>query len=696
MTSNRENRLAEESSPYLRQHAKNPVDWQPWDKEALGQAAREDKPIFLSIGYSACHWCHVMERESFENPEIANLLNQNFINIKVDREERPDLDQIYMAAVQALTGQGGWPMSVFLTPDLKPFFGGTYFPPSDRYGRPGFTRLILTLKDWWNNRREEILEQAQVVTKEIGKEIVGKTGKTPLKESMLENAGHALGKSFDRVYGGFGRAPKFPHPMDIRLLFRLYHRFKNPDFLHMGIKSLEEMGMGGIYDHAGGGFARYSTDEKWLVPHFEKMLYDNAQLLNCYLEGYQLTAREEFLEIIQDTMAWAQREMLSPEGLFFSTLDADSEGEEGKFYVWEKDEVMALIPGEMGETFCRVYGIETEGNWEGKNILHRQKHWEDLGKLHGFSAHELRAQCRAGLEKLFQQRKTRVHPGLDKKCLTSWNGLMIDALSRIAQATCLGQAGHLAEKCAQAVLELLKDPKTGKLFRTWSPAGKGKLNAYLEDYSFLITGLISLFECSGQARWLQEAIQLAEIMVEEFHDPSGQGFFFTGNSHEDLIHRPKEWQDNAIPSGNSLAVECLLKLGLLANRKDFSDLAWKTLEAFSPFMEKLPQAMGQMLCSLDFAMGPVSEWVWSADSFSRELLELRRKANFTFNPNQVSIPLDRESFPQVISLVPWLEGMQPEAKAKWYQCLGETCSQPMLGTKAIEEAIGKLPVENGP
>ncbi len=588
------NRLLHETSPYLRQHAHNPVDWYPWGSEALEQARKLDRPIFLSIGYSACHWCHVMEHESFENGAVAQVLNENFVSIKVDREERPDLDQIYMLAVQRMNhGQGGWPMSVFLTPDLRPFYGGTYYPPDDRYGRPGFRRLLLHLAEAWKTRRQEIGEVAEDMTEfvraasSIGLSNEGQDSEAP-GVRLIEGAVRRLNEVFDPREGGFGQAPKFPHPMDVRLLLRAWQRLGDEQALHVASFTLERMAMGGIYDHLGGGFARYSTDARWLVPHFEKMLYDNALLLSAYLEAHQATGNPFFREIAEETLGWLKREMTSPEGPFFSTLDADSEGEEGKFYVWTEKEILDLLGREDGERFCAVYGVEPDGNWEhGQNILHRRKTFAQSARLLNCSETELRQQLDRCRRKLYEVRSKRVWPGRDEKVLTSWNALMIGA---VAQASAVLDRPDLAGDAGRAADFLLTRMRSadGRLLRTWSQGSEAKYNAYLEDYAFLIDALVSLYEADFQPRWLESAQTLADVMLEQFWDDSEGGFFFTGKDHEALIARNKDPQDNAIPSGNSMAVTALLRLHHFTGRPDLLDRAERTLRLYRGLLEAHP------------------------------------------------------------------------------------------------------------
>ncbi len=681
------NRLLHETSPYLRQHAHNPVDWYPWGPEALEQARRLDRPIFLSIGYSACHWCHVMEHESFENEAIARILNDNFISIKVDREERPDLDQIYMTAVQQMNqGQGGWPMSVFLTPDLKPFYGGTYYPPEDRYGRPGFPRLLLHLAEAWKTRRQEINEVAEDLTQVV--RTSGGLAPQPgdLDASLLQGAVRQLGQVFDSHYGGFGRQPKFPHPMDIRLLLRAWQRFGDDNALHMARFTLERMAMGGIYDHLGGGCARYSTDARWLVPHFEKMLYDNALLLSCYLEAYQATGDSFFREIAEETLLWVKREMTSPEGPFFSTLDADSEGEEGKFYVWTEKEILDLLGEEEGGLFCAAYGVEPGGNWEhGQNILHRLKTFAQLARLNSCSEAELREKLDRGRRRLYEVRSSRVWPGRDEKVLTSWNALMVAAL---AQAAAVLDRPELAQDAARAADFLLTRMRSadGRLLRTWSQGSQPKYNAYLEDYAFLIDALVSLFEADFQPRWLESAQDLARTMLDQFWDPAEGGFFFTGKDHEALIARNKDPHDNAIPSGNSMAVTALLRLHQLTGQADLLDRAERTLRLYRGLLAAHPMAAGQMLIALDFDLGPTQEVVVVGrqdEPATREVLRLVRSG---FRPRTVIAFQPADRAPSGPAL-PLLEGKTGQGDVTTYICQNFACQAPLVGVEAARKAL---------
>ena len=682
------NRLSHESSPYLRQHAHNPVDWYPWGADALARAKQLDRPIFLSIGYSACHWCHVMEHESFENEEIAKILNEHFISIKVDREERPDLDQIYMASVQMLTGSGGWPMSVFLTPDLKPFTGGTYFPPDDRYGRPGFKRLLLHIAEVWQTRRTDVEEAASQITghlRDLGRL---ETEEGELDVSLLRQASNGLARAFDSRHGGFGQAPKFPHPMDLRLLLRCWRRFGDAQALDMARLTLDHMAMGGIYDHLGGGFARYSTDERWLVPHFEKMLYDNALLVPCYLETFQITGESFYREIVEETLGWVLREMTSPDGPFYSTLDADSEGEEGKFYVWTAAEIEQILGADDAELFGAVYGVEPEGNWEhGQNILHRVKTFTQYARLNGLSEADLRTRIDACRRKLFEVRSRRVWPGRDEKALTSWNGLMIGALAQAGQVLDRPDYAAAAARAADFILTRMRGPD-GRLLRTWSAGAEPKLNAYLEDYSFLLDGLVSLYEATFEPRWIEAALELAEVMVDQFWDAKDGGFFYTGRDHESLIARAKDPHDNAIPSGNSMAVTGLLRLVKLTGRMDLQEKAGATLRLYRGLLGAHPLAAGQMLLALDFHLGPVQEIAIVGDPAAEDTRRVLRLLAASYRPHQVvALKAPRSDEKKLEELMPLLASKTAQGPVTMYVCQNFTCQAPLVGLGAIEAAM---------
>src|SRR5262245_5576731 len=626
------NKLAAETSPYLLQHQNNPVEWHPWGPEALERSQREQKPIFLSIGYSACHWCHVMEHESFENADIARLMNEHFVNIKVDREERPDLDHIYMNAVQLLTGRGGWPMSVFLTPDLQPFYGGTYWPSTSRMGMPGFDQVLRAVADAWGNRRPQAIQQAAELTAHIAQLAALPQTEGELSLNLIAQAGPALERSFDYRHGGFGGAPKFPHPMDLQVLLRLWKRHHRAGFLEMVATTLDKMAAGGIYDHLGGGFHRYSVDERWLVPHFEKMLYDNALLTTAYVEGFLATGNEEYARVARETCDFVLRDLTDPAGGFHSTEDADSEGEEGKFYVWTPREIQSVLGAEAAEIFCYVYDVTEPGNFEGHNILNLPKPIDVCAKIKEQDPQPLRAELVTARQKLLEVRIQRVRPGRDDKVLVSWNGLMIDALARAAGALNEPRYQAAAVKAAEFILREMRR-SDGRLLHSWR-AGRAKFDAYLDDYAALGGALVSLYETTFDERYIDEAVSLVDVMLANFADREAGGFFYTADDHEQLIARHKDIQDSSVPSGNALAATVLVRLGKLTGRAAYLEAAEKTIRMAASLLDRAPTAAGQMLLALDMLLGPTPEIVILGNPAGRDtaavLCELRRQ----FVPNK--------------------------------------------------------------
>ncbi len=598
------NQLVHEISPYLLAHAENPVEWHPWNAEALAEARSREKPIFLSIGYSSCHWCHVMAHESFEDDGIAQLLNDNFISIKVDREERPDLDQIYLEAVQMMTGHGGWPLSVFLTPDMEPFYGGTYWPARRQYGMPGFDQILQAVSEAWTNRRRELLDQAAKITRVLQDHdySMREGGAVPLDERLLETAEAAWVQLFDAQYGGFGPAPKFPQPLAFQLLLRRWPHAADDELLQVVATTLDRMALGGIYDHLGGGFHRYSVDARWLVPHFEKMLYDAALLTNCYLKAWQTTGRETYAAVVRETLDYVLREMTDPGGGFYSAEDADSEGEEGKFYLWTPAEIQSVLGAETADTFCRVYDVTEQGNFEGHNILNLGRPIEMEAKLLGRDATQLKTALAAARAKLFQAREKRVHPGRDDKILASWNGLMIEALAQSGAALGEARFGEAATSAAAFLLgRLCREP--GRLMH-YARNGQARCQAYLDDYAALANALLTLHETSGDGQWRQIAVELAEEMRRRFADPERGGFFYTAADHEPLIARKKDFLDGSIPSGNGLAAMLFLRLARLCDRKDFLQTALGTLHAGAALIQQFPTATCQLLLALDEYLSP--------------------------------------------------------------------------------------------
>jgi uncharacterized protein YyaL (SSP411 family) len=593
------NRLIHETSPYLLQHAYNPVDWYPWGAEALQKAQREDKPIFLSIGYSACHWCHVMERESFENHEIANYLNEHFVSIKVDREERPDIDEIYMTAVQLLTGQGGWPLTVFLTPDLKPFFGGTYFPPQDRWGRPGLLTVLKAIVELYRKEREKITEQAERLTHYLNAMQHPKPSALLLTPELLQRAYLHFLQSFDREHGGFGGAPKFPHSLELSFLLRYWRRTQDPEALHMVEFSLEKMARGGIYDQLGGGFHRYTVDAQWRIPHFEKMLYDNALLVWTYLEAYQATQKSLYRQIAEETLAYVLREMTSPEGGFYSAQSADTPEGEGAFYLWTPEEIHAVLGPDDGPRACEYFGVDSSEEL-GASVLARPYTVEEFAARAGMTLSECEAWLARVREKLCAVRERRERPARDEKILTAWNGLMISALARAHQILGGEQYLRAAQRAAQFCLEHLHKDKS--LQRSYKD-GQVKGNAYLEDYAFLITALLDLYEADADRRWLEMAKSLSATLVEKFWDEHSGGFYFTSSDHERLPVRTKSFFDGATPSGNSAATFALLRLARLTGEATWRARAEQTLRLCRDLMEQAPHAFSYMLSALDFYLG---------------------------------------------------------------------------------------------
>lgn len=685
-TSKYTNRLAREKSPYLLQHAHNPVDWYAWEEEAFTKAQKENKPVFLSIGYSTCHWCHVMEKESFENEEIAQLLNQNFVPIKVDREERPDVDNIYMQAVMALTGSGGWPLSIFLTPDKKPFYGGTYFPTEDRYGIPSFKKVLLSVAEAWKNQKEELLESASSITDLLQKETESDTS-LKLTQELLEKAFKEYSDRFDPVYGGFASAPKFPSPHNLSFLLRYYHRTKEPRALEMVKKSLIKMAYGGIQDHIGGGFHRYSTDARWLVPHFEKMLYDQATLSKAYLEGYQITKNPLYEDVARDIFKYVLRDMTDKEGGFYSAEDADSEGEEGKFYVWSPEEIKQILGEKEAEVFNSFYGITDLGNFEHKtSILNMSVSLEEFAKKNDMPVPELKKILEKGREKLFSEREKRIHPHKDDKILTDWNGLMISSLACGSQV--LGDETYLtaAKKAADFILNKLQ--KEGKLLKRYRE-GEAAIPAYLDDYAFFIAGLIDLYEASFEVKYLKEAVRLTGDMLDLFWDSENFGFFFSGKNNEELISKTKEFYDGAIPSGNSMAVLDLLKLGRLTMNPEWEKKASDMLQRLSGMIEKQPTAYAQMLCGLDFYLGPAQEIVLAGNLNSPETAEMLKTINQRFLPNKVlAFHFDDPAGEELEKLIPFSKGFKMQGgKTTAYVCENYVCQRPTSDMKKLVELL---------
>ena len=679
------NRLNHETSPYLRQHAHNPVDWYPWGEEALAKARSEDKPIFLSIGYSACHWCHVMERESFENEPTAALMNELFVNIKVDREERPDLDSIYMEAVQAMTGQGGWPMSMFLTPDGKPFYGGTYYPPEPRYGMPSFIQVLHSVANAYQSKRDQINDQAQRLTELLQQTATLTAQDSDLSTAILDEAIQQLLQYFDSEEGGFGSQPKFPQPMTLDFAMTQQARKGDLDALYMAELTLEKMAHGGIYDQLGGGFHRYSVDAIWLTPHFEKMLYDNAQLLRSYLHAWLITGLPLYRRIIDETIDYVLREMTSPEGGFYSTQDADSEGEEGKFFVWTPTEIEAILGKEAATVFNAYYGVSARGNFEGKNILHVVTPVENVAQRFQMPVEAVERSLAASRRKLFDAREQRIKPGRDEKVLTEWNGLMIHALAECGAALGRDDALHAAQNAANFILQQMSQPD-GKLYRSYKD-GQARLNAYLEDYAAFGIALVALYEATFDLRWLGEASRLTRLLIAQFGDDQNSGFYQTGLDHEQLVVRRKDFIDNAIPSGNSLTAELLLKLAVLTGNEDYRRQARLICLVMKESMARQPTGFGRLLCALNHLLVPSQEIAIVGDPEGADTAALLQVVRSRYLPTSV-LALKR---PGEESMLPLLEGRDlVNGQAAAYVCENYACKLPVTDVQALAGLLDRL------
>jgi uncharacterized protein YyaL (SSP411 family) len=694
------NQLIHETSPYLLQHAHNPVDWFPWGEEALDRARSEDKPIFLSIGYAACHWCHVMEHESFENPEVAETLNRSFVSIKVDREERPDLDDIYMTAVVALTGQGGWPMTVFLAPDLKPFMGGTYFPPEDRWGRIGFHRLISRIAQLWENPEERIklLQNAEalhdiVVDRTSG--IAPEDRDGVLDQGLVASAVRELSASFDKRWAGFGSAPKFPPSTAITTLLRDFASTRDPSSLEMAVSTLDRMHAGGLYDHLAGGFHRYSTDEMWLVPHFEKMLYDNAQLVAVYLDAYQVTSDSRYARVAQEIFDYEMTYMTDINGGIYSTEDADSEGREGVFYLWGHAELEEVLGREDLRVFAARYDIEKAGNFsspepyhKGLNILHLRTGLAEVAQRFGLSQAELEQRLTSMRKKLTAARNLRIRPGLDDKIIASWNGLMISAFARGHQV--LGEGKYLvaANRAAVFILDRMRTAE-GRLLRTYR-GGRSRLPAYLEDYAYVAQACLDLFEAGFDPAWIEAAEDLTREMVEQFWDREAYGFYNTGALHENLIMRMKSTQDGAIPSPLAVAVRTLLRLGRLLDNSEYLDMAEQTLKANLTYMRRAPRGHLSLLSCVDTLVSPVKEIAIVGKQGAEDTQRLVQALHRLYLPNRIIAFFDPEqAAAQDLSLkIPLMRGRSlVDGRAAAYVCQNYACQQPVTTPEGLIEAL---------
>ena len=686
----RVNRLAGESSPYLRQHQHNPVDWYPWCDEALERARREDKPILLSIGYSACHWCHVMERESFENPAIAALMNASFVSVKVDREERPDLDTIYMNAVQMLTGSGGWPLTVFLTPAGEPFYGGTYFPPEDRYGRPGFPRVLETLARAWRDSRDEVTRSTQQLMAGLGKLSRFDAKPDALHPDTVARGAERLLQHCDPDEGGIGDAPKFPNVPVFALLLRHHQATRRPELLQAVTRTLTAMARGGIHDQLGGGFHRYSVDAHWLVPHFEKMLYDNVQLAPLYLDAFLVTGDPLYRVVARATFDYLLREMTHPEGGFYSTQDADTEGEEGKTYLWRIEEIRSLLDAETADILCRYYQVDEAGNFaepgqhERKSILNVKLTRDELARLFGKDRTELDAILERGRRTLLDARNRRPQPGLDDKILTSWNALAIRAFVRGAAVLDDPKLLDAAVRCA-AFVARFSTRDDGRLLRTWKD-GVARYPAYLDDHAFLAAASLDLFAATGDARHLSIARRLVAILREDFADDEQGGFYFTARDHERLVDRPKVLFDGSIPSGNAVAIETLLRLAHLDDDAAMRDTAEKALRLFGTQLEKQPFGTAYLLGVLDDYLRGPTDVVIAGSRSAADTRALVRAAQTVYVPNGTVLVRDPDA-PEDGGPAVLRDKAQVGGQATAYVCRGFTCSPPVTDPAALEHLL---------
>jgi uncharacterized protein YyaL (SSP411 family) len=684
------NRLQHATSPYLLQHASNPVDWYEWGQEALERARAEQRPIFLSIGYAACHWCHVMEHESFEDPQTAALMNENYVNIKVDREQRPDLDSIYMSATVAMTGSGGWPMSVFLTPDLKPFYTGTYFPSISRYNLPSFRDVLTSLAHSWAKDRDHVLEVADRVSAHVRLEGGAPRPGGALTQQGLDSATQRLSDQYDWGFGGWGGAPKFPQPMTIEFLLRRSvlsstapatdSPMQEADALKPAFHALRAMARGGMYDVVGGGFSRYSTDVEWRVPHFEKMLYDNAQLALVYLHAWQVSSDPFFRRICEETLGFVIRELTSPEGGFYSSLDADSEGEEGRFYLWDFDEISQVL-GEDLEFFRTAYFVAPQGNWEGRIILQRAVDDGTLAARFELSPQELAAKLAACRGRLLAARAGRVRPATDDKVLTAWNALMLSAFAQAARYFPTPSYLRSATRAADFLLTALRPDR--RLRRAWR-AGRASDQVFLEDHGALVCGLLDLYEADFDQRWFGAAVELADEMVARFDDPSGV-FFDTPSEGEELLLRPRDLQDNATPCGNSLACDALLRLAAFTGRNDFRDRAEEMLSMIAEPMLAHPTAFGRWLQAADFSLAEVRQLAVIGDPGATETQALIAESRRAYRPHLVaaasSLPLPPHA-PNLLHDRPALDG-KPTA----YLCEGFVCKLPVTDPHELRRLL---------
>ena len=673
------NNLIKETSPYLLQHAYNPVKWYSWGKEALEKAKAENKPIFLSVGYSACHWCHVMAHESFENEDIAQVMNENFINIKVDREERPDIDDIYQKVCQLVTGSGGWPLSVFLTPEQKPFYVGTYFPILDSYGRPGFGSLLRQLAQAYKEKPSNV-EDASEKFMNVLKQTESKTSQSKIEKSILDEAAVNLLQTTDPINGGFGNAPKFPNAANLSFMLRYSKLSGISKFQEFVLKTLTKMANGGIYDQLGGGFHRYSTDSKWLVPHFEKMLYDNALMPVVYAEAYQITKDPKFLEVVNHTLSYVLREMTSPDGGFFSAQDADSQGEEGKYYVWTKKDIRELL-GKDADIFCLYYDVTDGGNFEGKNILCNNVNVSSIAFQFAKTEDEIIDTIRNSSQKLFNERLKRPAPGKDEKILTSWNGLMISAFAKGYRISGNEKFLQAAKNCIEFIEKKLT--LDGELLRTYKD-GQAKLNAYLDDYAYFVNAIIDVFEVEPSEKYLQLAIKHGNHLIEHFWDPTENSFFFTADNHEKLIIRPKNIYDLSLPSGNSVAAYVFLKLYHLTQDKKFLEISVKIMESLCLMAAENPFGFGQLLNAMYLYIQKPTEITMLNTNDNKLYNDLTTK----FVPESILVTIPKEESLTELKKYQYFSGKKfDKNRTIVYVCKNFTCSLPLYSMVEIEKLL---------
>ncbi|HER00199.1 MAG TPA: thioredoxin domain-containing protein [candidate division Zixibacteria bacterium] len=688
------NRLKKSRSPYLLQHAQNPVDWYPWDEEAFAQAKKENKPIFLSIGYSTCHWCHVMAHESFEDSEVARMMNESFVSIKVDREERPDIDNIYMTVCQIMTGSGGWPLTIIMTPDKKPFFAGTYIPKHNSYGRIGMIELIQRIDDVWKNRRDDVEQSADQIT--AGVSAAGPWEPGPeLGLEILKVAYSQLESSFDDTNGGFGSAPKFPSPHNLIFLLKQWKRFHGDKALDMVEKTLQEMRKGGIYDHVGFGFHRYSTDSRWFLPHFEKMLYDQALMAYAFIEAFQATGKTEYKDTAEEIFKYVKRDMTDPAGGFYSAEDADSEGEEGKFYLWTKNELSKVLEDRDAELALRVFNASATGNYAeeatgrktGDNILHISKSFEQHAEEMKIPLDEFEKRMKNIRDKLFDHRELREHPHKDDKILTDWNGLMIAAFAKGSQVFDNPNLAEVAVRAADFILGTMKNDD-GSLLHLYRKE-KSNQTGFIDDYAFMIWGLLELYEATFEIRFLDEAIKLQEYLIEHFWDFHDGGFYFTSDESEQLIHRSKEIYDGAIPSGNSVSALNLIRLARITAKTEWEEISRQLTRAFANQVERYPAGNTMLLTVVDYMVGPSFEIVISGNLEKSDTHEMIMALRQKYIPNRVIIfRRGMDDSPEIVKYAKYTrEQKSIGEKATAYVCQNFTCSLPTTDVKAMLETL---------